>query len=152
MLFHLITILKYIFTTSVCHILASASRPNQAAARAPQLNNTVRLHIAASSSIETPSTMFGTKLLTLASLLAVAHATVIQWGTCKETFNSPVRVDCGRLFVPLDYTSSDDETLSLELLRIPAAEQPAKSILLNFGGPGLPGRSSLAGLAPTLQL
>lgn len=96
--------------------------------------------------------MFATKLLSTLTLLGLAHATVIQWGTCKDTFNSTVRVDCGRLFVPLDYTSSDDETLSLELLRIPAAKQPAKSILLNFGGPGLPGKASLAGLAPTLQL
>lgn len=96
--------------------------------------------------------MFVAKLLSIVPLLGLAHSTVIQWGTCKDTLNSTVRVDCGRLFVPLDYTSSDDETLSLELLRVPAAKQPAKSILLNFGGPGVVGRQSLADTAPLLQL
>ena len=96
--------------------------------------------------------MLVTRLLCIAQFVVVSHATAIQWGTCKETYNSSVRVDCGRLFVPMDYTSSDDETLSLELLRVPAKRQPAKSILLNFGGPGSEGRAPLAQLAPLLVL
>lgn len=82
-----------------------------------------------------------------------AAATVIQWGTCKDDFHSPSRVDCGRLFVPLDYTEPDGETLSLKLLRVPADKEPVKgSILLNFGGPGATGRDSLAGTSRDLLM
>lgn len=98
------------------------------------------------------------RVLQICLLLAVAGTasgseTIIQWGTCIEDFDSPLPVDCGRLFVPLDYTNStSDVTLSLELLRVPAAIQPARgSILLNFGGPGAPGRENLPPFGPLLQ-
>ena len=97
--------------------------------------------------------MFLKTLLSLFFLTTASRATVIQWGTCKENYGTPSRVDCGRLFVPLDYTEPKGETLSLELLRVPAEKKPAKgSILLNFGGPGVLGRRSLALLAPVLQM
>ena len=78
----------------------------------------------------------------------------IQWGTCAEDLGSVLPVDCGRLFVPLDYSEQNsDVTLSLELLRVPAPVQPAKgSILHNFGGPGEPGRAKLVSQAPLLQM
>lgn len=98
-------------------------------------------------------------LLPLSPLIGASRATpcsnntVIQWGTCEEDYGGLARVDCGRLYVPLDYTEPQKETLSLELLRAPASVQPAKgSILLNFGGPGVPARLSLAAVAPLLQM
>lgn len=82
-----------------------------------------------------------------------AAATVIQWGTCADDFGSLHPVDCGRLFVPLDYTEPAGETLSLELLRSPATRKPVMgSILLNFGGPGFPARDSLAASAEVLHM
>ncbi|GAM42077.1 hypothetical protein TCE0_043f15723 [Talaromyces pinophilus] len=89
----------------------------------------------------------------LSSLLAAAHATtVVQWGTCTDNFGSLLPVDCGTLLVPLDYTVTSNETYTLDLLRVPATIQPAKgSIVLNFGGPGEVGRSTLAGYATLLQ-
>ncbi len=77
----------------------------------------------------------------------------IQWGACNETaINSTLPVECGNLGVPLDYTEpTSNETLTLELLRVPAAVQPSRgSILFNFGGPGVTGRGALALLAPAL--
>lgn len=92
-------------------------------------------------------------LLQVSALLAAAQATtVVQWGTCTDDFGSSVPVDCGTLLVPLDYTVTSNETYTLDLLRVPAAVQPAKgSIVLNFGGPGDVGRATLAGYAPLLQ-
>jgi hypothetical protein len=63
-------------------------------------------------------------------------------------------VQCGTLEVPLDYTNeSSSETITLELVKWPAATQPAPrgSILLNFGGPGADGVLSFLGYLP-LQL
>ncbi|KAH8689176.1 TAP-like protein-domain-containing protein [Talaromyces proteolyticus] len=63
-------------------------------------------------------------------------STVIQWGTCVNDFESTLPADCGTLL----------------LLRIPATVQPAKgSIVLNFGGPGEAGRSTVAETAIILQ-
>ncbi|KAL1836388.1 hypothetical protein VTJ49DRAFT_5226 [Mycothermus thermophilus] len=73
----------------------------------------------------------------------------ITWGSCEgrgfDTWNNTDLV-CGSLEVPLDYTStSSNETLTLELARMPAKKQPARgSIQLNFGGPGGPSRETLA--------
>jgi hypothetical protein len=61
----------------------------------------------------------------------------IQWGPCNfETGEVPVQ--CGKLAVPLDYTDENNcQTIDLDLIKLPATQQPAKgSILLNFGGPG----------------
>lgn len=89
----------------------------------------------------------------LSSFLAATHATtVVQWGICTDDFGSLLPVDCGTLLVPLDYTVTSNATYTLDLLRVPATVQPAKgSIVLNFGGPGEVGRSTLAGYAPLLQ-
>ncbi|KAK2612661.1 hypothetical protein QQS21_001278 [Conoideocrella luteorostrata] len=98
--------------------------------------------------------------LSLASLSAAnfprldlrADAT-IKWSTCDpKAFNTTLTSDCANFTVPLDYTSPNaTETIVLELARIKAPIQPAKgTILLNFGGPGSPGRSELAGQASTL--
>ncbi|KAK8058303.1 hypothetical protein PG994_008751 [Apiospora phragmitis] len=77
----------------------------------------------------------------------------IRWGPCPaEVAAAPIV--CGELLVPLDYTSNrTDETLTLQFAKLPASTQPSRgSILLNFGGPGNDGRTSLAGYAPLLPL
>ena len=80
----------------------------------------------------------------------------IQWGPCTDIAASGERgppFECGNFTVPLDYTNLHaNETLQLRLLRVPAAVQPARgSIQLNFGGPGLESRGSLAELGGLLQ-
>lgn len=78
----------------------------------------------------------------------------IQWGACDGAIiNSTLAtVDCATLSVPLDYTEpQSNERLDLNLLRVRATFQPSRgSIQINFGGPGLPGRESLALLAQLL--
>lgn len=94
-------------------------------------------------------------LLAAAAAVAarVAPPPVVQWGPCEDDFGAPLPVDCGRVDVPLDYTNPGGEALTLQLLRARAIKQPAKeSILLNFGGPGGLGRSSLAKMAPLLHM
>ncbi|KAJ6789721.1 hypothetical protein PWT90_00585 [Aphanocladium album] len=94
-------------------------------------------------------------ITSLASLAIVpAAAAGVQWGRCADDFGAVLPVDCGRVSVPLDYTApKDNEPLSLELLRSPALNKPIKgSILLNFGGPGLPCRDSLAAAAAVLHM
>ncbi|CRK40525.1 hypothetical protein BN1708_008250 [Verticillium longisporum] len=76
----------------------------------------------------------------------------VQWGDCGENITNITEalgglpVQCGTLQVPLDYRfPNSTEKLSLELARVPAVIQPSKgSIQLNFGGPGIPGRRTLA--------
>lgn len=77
----------------------------------------------------------------------------IRWGPCFGNIKSTLPVDCGRLQVPLDYTEPESSPeLSLEMTRVPAVRQPAMgSIMLNFGGPGLEARETLATLASLLQ-
>lgn len=77
----------------------------------------------------------------------------IRWAPCVEHVDSVLPVDWGRLQVPLDYTDPDaGPKLGLEMLRVPAVTQPARgSIMLNFGGPGLEARKTLAQLSSVLQ-
>ncbi|CAJ2501000.1 Uu.00g038530.m01.CDS01 [Anthostomella pinea] len=97
--------------------------------------------------------MFSLRTLLGLCSLASAHAlsyntSKIQWGPCNETeLPSEYPIECSRLPVPLDYTRPNaSETLVLELVKVPATVKPSKgSILLNFGGPGLPARDDLVG-------
>lgn len=99
--------------------------------------------------------------VTICSLLAAStrasllHNPTIDWGSCQNTTLAAIasaEYDCGTLAVPLDYTdSSRNDTIDLELARVPAPHQPARgSILFNFGGPGATGRDGLMGLARIL--
>lgn len=101
---------------------------------------------------------FLTSLITFCFFATPLRATYtgpkIRWGPCNATqFPGTTPVECGTLYVPLDYTNKTyGETLKLSLLKVPAAIQPSKgSILHNFGGPGEPGRASLFGYGPLLQ-
>jgi len=82
-----------------------------------------------------------------------ASCSIIEWAPCNDDeFNTTLPVQCGSLPVPLDYTQASGETITLEVIRIPASIQPSKgSILFNFGGPGLPARDDLVTLGPVLQ-
>ena len=90
-------------------------------------------------------------VLALASLGA-AGSSPIAWKACKD-INSSLPLSCGSLAVPLDYTDECSETTTTILMaRLSATKKPSKgSILLNFGGPGEAGRSSLALVAADLR-
>jgi len=77
----------------------------------------------------------------------------IHWGPCPS-INHTLPIHCANFTVPLDYTDlKSEETVTLELLKVSAIHGPSKgSILMNFGGPGLPGRANLAGRGKQLQL
>ncbi|KAK7911347.1 hypothetical protein PG985_013828 [Apiospora marii] len=80
-------------------------------------------------------------------------SSTIRWGPCPDGA-TPDPIVCGELSVPLDYTSNQNgETLTLRLTKVPATVQPSRgSILLNFGGPGNDGHTTLIQYAPLLPL
>ncbi|MEV6594907.1 alpha/beta hydrolase [Streptomyces acidicola] len=71
----------------------------------------------------------------------------LAFGPCKGFGTSPSedklyadpRLECTRLKVPLDYDAPDGRTGQVAVLRVPAREKSAGSLLLNPGGPGGPG-------------
>ncbi|KAI9150670.1 Tripeptidyl aminopeptidase [Paramyrothecium foliicola] len=87
------------------------------------------------------------------SCLGAARA-AIAWGTCNDLpSNGPLPVQCANLQVPLDYANAaSNQTLTLNLARIRAINQPSKgTIQLNFGGPGGAARGDLQTLAVNLM-
>lgn len=87
-----------------------------------------------------------------AVLMSTASAK-IDWSPCNETDSNPLftSFQCATLDVPFDYTnSSSTETLSLQLIKIPAPLGSKGSILANPGGPGQPARQGIAQLASPL--
>lgn len=87
---------------------------------------------------------------------APTAGTGIQWGACPER-PVPDGMRCGYLTVPLDYEAKDKAKIKAEpkaggTVRIAVAKLPATgpaahrigSLVLNFGGPGAPGVSTLA--------
>ncbi|MCJ0874114.1 alpha/beta hydrolase [Streptomyces sp. AP-93] len=76
--------------------------------------------------------------------------TGIQWGACPEK-PVPAGMRCGTLTVPLDYEAKGQGqrqgTVRIAVGRLPATGPAGKrigSLVLNFGGPGAPGVSTLA--------
>ncbi|PVH74867.1 proteinase [Cadophora sp. DSE1049] len=86
-----------------------------------------------------------------ATPLKQSRTNSINWGPCS--LNGTLPIDCANFKVPLDYTDkTSNQTINLELLRVPAVNGPSKgSIFFNFGGPGVEVRASLAGRAHVLQ-
>lgn len=81
----------------------------------------------------------------------------VTWGDCspfattpadKNTYGAP-GLQCTSLEVPLDYTHPNDRTVKIGLLRSPASDQTQRigSLVINPGGPGASGMSSVATLA-----
>lgn len=74
---------------------------------------------------------------------------IIKWTKCdpalEKAKTSNFSIECANVTAPLDYTQRDcKDTITLELIRVPAAKEPSKgSILFNFGGPGDAGRSGM---------
>jgi hypothetical protein len=81
----------------------------------------------------------------------------IQWGPCSKDgpraaiyAQARVKIECGVLAVPIDWTSPESEpTYNISLLKVPALKGPAKgSIQFNFGGPGF----GMEGLPPYAEV
>ncbi|MCX4459300.1 alpha/beta hydrolase [Streptomyces sp. NBC_01340] len=67
----------------------------------------------------------------------------VKWGACKGE-GMPADLQCGQVTVPLDYAHPEAGTLDLALARYRATGASRGSVLLNFGGPGVPGVPQLA--------
>ncbi|QWB27832.1 MULTISPECIES: alpha/beta hydrolase [Streptomyces] len=67
----------------------------------------------------------------------------VTWSAC-EGMDMPKDLQCGKVTVPLDYAKPDKGTLDLALARYRATGKSRGSVLLNFGGPGVPGVTQLA--------
>ncbi|MCX5095140.1 alpha/beta fold hydrolase [Streptomyces sp. NBC_00365] len=67
----------------------------------------------------------------------------VKWGACKGE-GMPADLQCGQVTVPLDYAHPGAGTLDLALARYRATGASRGSVLLNFGGPGVPGVPQLA--------
>jgi pimeloyl-ACP methyl ester carboxylesterase len=69
--------------------------------------------------------------------LASYYAQELSWDSCRGDF------ECATLTVPIDYEDPGGETIQLALLKDPA-DDPAQrvgSLIVNPGGPGVPGTS-----------
>jgi pimeloyl-ACP methyl ester carboxylesterase len=74
--------------------------------------------------------------ITPPSSSAPASSTPLSWQTCG-------RLQCATLAVPLDYSDASKGTINLTLKRRPAGDKSKRvgSLLVNPGGPGVPGTS-----------
>ncbi|MDQ0989057.1 alpha/beta hydrolase [Streptomyces sp. V3I7] len=68
----------------------------------------------------------------------------VTWSACRGA-EIPRDLQCGKVTVPLDYARPASGTLDIALARYQATGKSQGSVLLNFGGPGAGGISSLAG-------
>lgn len=62
----------------------------------------------------------------------------VAWAKCAGE-GLPKDLQCGKVTVPLDYARPRAGTLDLALARYRATGEKQGSVLLNFGGPGVPG-------------
>ncbi|MEU1121189.1 MULTISPECIES: alpha/beta hydrolase [unclassified Streptomyces] len=78
----------------------------------------------------------------------------IKWAACKggteamaEATGGAKDFQCGHVSVPLDYAKPGSGSVDVAMIRLKssASGKPRGSLLLNFGGPGGPGVSALAG-------
>ncbi|HEU4812237.1 MAG TPA: alpha/beta hydrolase [Nocardioides sp.] len=69
--------------------------------------------------------------------LADFYGQVLEWSPCRTDF------ECASLTVPLDYQDPAGDTIALALLKVPARDVDARigSLVVNPGGPGVPGTS-----------
>lgn len=67
----------------------------------------------------------------------IKPSTEIQWTPCFDNFT------CTRLQVPLDYENHSIGNTSIAFLKVAALKQPAEDLLVNFGGPGDSGISTI---------
>ncbi|MFI7677960.1 alpha/beta hydrolase [Actinophytocola sp. NPDC049390] len=88
---------------------------------------------------------------------AAAHAPdpAITWGSCPEPapgVTRDPRLTCGTVAVPLDYDRPGGESIEVTVSRLAAADTEKRHgvLLLNPGGPALPGLDMPGAMAPTL--
>ncbi|MDO0930746.1 alpha/beta hydrolase [Streptomyces sp. DG2A-72] len=67
----------------------------------------------------------------------------VVWTKC-DSKSMPKDLQCGKVTVPLDYAKPKSGTLELALARYRATGKSRGSVVLNFGGPGIPGIPELA--------
>ena len=69
---------------------------------------------------------------------ATAAATTLDWKSCPD---AGARIECATLTVPIDYENASGGTIDLALMRLPASNKSERvgSMLVNPGGPGVPG-------------
>ena len=87
-------------------------------------------------------------------------ASGVQWGECEFDWKASgynqfgLKLECGTLTVPLDYSDdTDTRTIDLDLVKIPATKEPVLgSMLYNPGGPGGSGLEGAIGNGFKLQL
>lgn len=61
----------------------------------------------------------------------------VSWGACKGKDAPGDPYECATVSVPLDYRDADGDTITIALVRVPAADGKATGIVLtNPGGPG----------------
>jgi pimeloyl-ACP methyl ester carboxylesterase len=66
----------------------------------------------------------------------------LAWGPCPDG-PGPAGLECASLDVPVDPADPGGRTMALALGRLPATGPSEGSVLVNFGGPGAPGTTSL---------
>ncbi|WP_327291010.1 alpha/beta hydrolase [Streptomyces sp. NBC_01198] len=71
----------------------------------------------------------------------------LSWAACAGLpVHGPASMECGTLTVPRDYAHPKSGELDIAVSRIPATGPGARlgSLVVNFGGPGIPGITELA--------
>ncbi|WP_241997266.1 alpha/beta hydrolase [Rhodococcus sp. SMB37] len=86
--------------------------------------------------------------------LAQFYRQGVEWGDCGGFgVDGPILArsgaQCGRISVPLDYDDPDGPTATLAMSRIEADDERIGSILVNPGGPGASGLSTVLAAAGT---
>jgi pimeloyl-ACP methyl ester carboxylesterase len=84
-----------------------------------------------------------------------AQAPGIAWGQCPplaEKANRDPRLTCGTVKVPLDYRNAGGEQIDVAVSRLATAKPEKRHgvLVVNPGGPGLPGLDMPGTVAPTL--
>ncbi len=76
------------------------------------------------------------------------YTQIPQWGAC-DGYTAPQerlapKAECTRITVPVDYAKPDGATAQIALSRLPAEGRRIGSLLINPGGPGLSGLSTIS--------
>jgi pimeloyl-ACP methyl ester carboxylesterase len=93
-----------------------------------------------------------------APALKAFYSQTLSWGPCapyattddERTAYANRTFDCARLEVPLDYATPDGPTAKIGLLRQKASGAKIGSLLVNPGGPGASGMSTVTSLSGSL--
>jgi pimeloyl-ACP methyl ester carboxylesterase len=77
----------------------------------------------------------------------------VSWAGCSDV-NGPRSMECGTLTVPKNYADAKAGDLDVAVSRIPATGPGPRlgSLVVNFGGPGIPGITELAERADSGEL